>query len=121
MPYPSLFHVTAGAGRLRASRKAAARRVLAPTLVAAGLAAAALAASGAAAQSSNARTRLLDACVYDLYFQQRDSAGVARRCRCAAQRALPEVTEAELASYRLGSRLTGSLRQKVYEALRACR
>lgn len=73
----------------------------------------------AEAQPSN-RLRILDACVYDLYFEQGSSDGVHRRCQCAANKAVRTVTDQEIASYRIGSRLTGSLRQKIYAELATC-
>lgn len=65
-------------------------------------------------------TRILDACVYDLYFQQRSSEDVTRRCRCVVRVAGDSISEREAASYRVGSRVTGSLRRKIYGALDRC-
>jgi hypothetical protein len=76
-------------------------------------------APGAGAQQ-NVTTRILDACVYDLYFEQRSSERVTERCRCAAGKLASTVTPEEAASYRVGSRLTGTLRDKVYAALNGC-
>lgn len=97
------------------------RGPLAAALAAGALALLFLAPSGARADQPSKALRILDACVYDLYFQQRSSEGVTRRCRCVVNRAGASISEREIGRYRVGSRLTGSLRRKIYEALQGCR
>jgi len=102
-----------------ARRRRLPRAALAPAtalVVAAGVLALA---PGAGAQS-NVRTRILDACVYDLYFEQRSSERVTERCQCAARKAQGTIAPEEIAAYRVGSRLAGTLREKIYAALQGC-
>ena len=99
---------------------AGAAAALAGVLVSGALLASVLPPATALAQDSSVRTRLLDACVYDLYFEQRSSENVTDRCQCAVRKLSSTVSPEEAATYRVGSRLTGSLREKVYGALNGC-
>lgn len=91
-------------------------------LVMAAAAAAIAGGNGAeAASRDSARVALLDQCVMDEYRRQRSSDGVVKRCQCASQKALGQLSETELKNAAVGSTLSRTARRELAVALQVCR